>query len=90
MAKIEIYTSRACPYCTRAKSLLAQKAGLTYEELKVDENPALIDDAIRRSGGRRTVPQIFINGEYAGGYDDLAELDKTGALDAMLDMEQKD
>lgn len=90
MAKIEIYTSRACPYCVRAKSLLAQKTGGTYEELKVDENPALIDEAIRRSGGRRTVPQIFINGKHVGGYDELAALDKTGALDAMLDIGEKD
>lgn len=85
MTKIEIYTSRSCPYCTQAKSLLNQK-GVSYDELKVNDNPAMVEDAIRRSGGRRTVPQIFINGEHVGGYDDLAALDKAGALDAMLGM----
>lgn len=85
MAKIEIYTSRACPYCMRAKSLLSKK-GVGYEELKVDENPGLIEDAVRRSKGRQTVPQIFIDGEHVGGYDDLAALDKAGSLDAMLGM----
>ncbi|NOY68549.1 MAG: glutaredoxin 3 [Deltaproteobacteria bacterium] len=83
MPKIEIYTSRACPYCIRSKSLLAKK-GFKYEELKVDENPSLLEDAIRRSNGRRTVPQIFINEEHVGGYDDLAALDRAGKLDAML------
>jgi len=89
MSKVEIYTSRNCPYCIRAKSLLEQKYGVLYKELKVDEDQALLQEAIDRSGGRLTVPQIFINGEHVGGFDDLAALDRKGLLSDMLGTDGK-
>lgn len=83
MAKIEIYTTQTCPYCTRAKSLLEQKeAG--YEEIHVDKNQEKVAEAVERSGGRRTVPQIFIDNQHVGGYDELNALEKQGRLDSML------
>ncbi|MFO0574086.1 MAG: glutaredoxin 3 [Polyangia bacterium] len=82
MSKVEIYTTRFCPYCIMAKQLLGQK-GVAYQETDVSG-----DDAARRMlrerTGRRTVPQIFINGKSVGGYDDIAELDRQGKLDPML------
>lgn len=83
MSQVEIYASSTCGYCRQAKKLLESK-NVTYEEKVVDANPAAIAEAVKRSGGKRTVPQIFINGEHVGGYDELSELDKSGKLDAML------
>lgn len=83
MPQIDIYTSSACPYCIQAKKLLEAK-NVSYNEKLVDTNPEYIAEAMKRSGGRRTVPQIFINDTHVGGYDEMAELEKKGALDAML------
>jgi len=83
MPEIEIYTSSTCGYCKQAKKLLESK-DVTYDEKVVDANPQVIAEAVKRSGGKRTVPQIFINGQHVGGYDELAELDKTGKLDPLL------
>ena len=83
MARIEIYTSSSCPYCHQAKNLLDEK-NAAYEEKVVDANPDLIAEAVKRSGGRRTVPQIFINDDPVGGYDEIKALDEAGRLDAML------
>ena len=83
MALIEIYSTKACPYCKMAKALFDKK-GVKYTEIMVDSNPSLIDEAIERSGGRRTVPQIFIDDKHVGGYDDLNELDRKGRLDSLL------
>ena len=82
MAKIEIYTTPFCGYCSRAKGLLDKK-GAAYEETDV-----MMDDKKRtemRERARRTsVPQIFINGRHIGGSDELAALEQAGKLDALL------
>jgi glutaredoxin 3 len=83
MARIEIYSTLFCPYCARAKSLL-EKKGVDFINIDVIEDTAKRDEMVKRSGGRRTVPQIFINGEHVGGSDDLAALDRAGRLDAKL------
>jgi len=82
MKKIEIYSKQWCPYCLKAKSLLKSK-GLSYEDIDVTEDMAQKQEMIARSG-RRTVPQIFIDGEAMGGYDDISQLNATGELDKML------
>lgn len=83
MAKVIIYTKETCPYCVRAKQLLDHKK-VSYEEIRIDLHPELRDVMIERSGGRRTVPQIFINDESIGGCDDLYALDQAGQLDPLL------
>lgn len=83
MADVIMYTSATCPYCTRAKTLLAQK-NVAYKEIRIDEDPAQRDIMIEKSG-RRTVPQIFINGTPVGGSDDLYALNKSGELDKLLE-----
>ena len=83
MSKIEIYSSMWCPFCHRAKQLLQSK-GAGFEEFDVDVNPALRNEMTQRSGGRQTVPQIFINGEHIGGYEDLRLLNKDGRLDGLV------
>lgn len=83
MAKIEIFTTAFCPYCDRARALLTRK-GVAFEERDAPHGSAARQDAIARSGGRTTVPQIFIDGQAIGGCDDLVALDRAGKLDAML------
>jgi glutaredoxin 3 len=83
MAKVIMYTTQVCPYCVRAKSLLRSK-GVDFEEVDVGRDPRLRDEAMRLSGGRRTVPQIFIDGRSIGGYDELYELEQAGELDRLL------
>ena len=83
MARIEIYTSPLCGYCHAAKRLLAKK-GVEYEETNLVQHPESRAKMMERSGGRHTVPQIFIDGRHVGGYDDLSALDTAGKLDPML------
>jgi glutaredoxin 3 len=83
MPKIEIYTTNTCSYCTAAKRLLTKK-GAKYDEIDVSYDPAERVRMSERAGGRRTVPQIFINSTHVGGSDDLHELDAAGGLDALL------
>ena len=83
MAKVEVYTTSYCPYCIRAKSLLKSK-GVAFEEIDVTRDSALREKMIELSGGRRSVPEIFINGKIVGGYDELRALDDEGGLDALL------
>jgi len=83
MAKVEIYTTMFCPYCARAKSLL-QRKGAAFTEFDVDADTSLREEMVQRAHGRRTVPQIFIDGEHIGGSDELAALDRAGKLDAKL------
>jgi alkyl hydroperoxide reductase subunit F len=82
MADIAIYTKEWCPYCAKAKALLKSK-GLSYREVNVTSDEALQQEMVTRSG-RRTVPQIFLDGQPVGGYDDLANLNATGELDRRL------
>ena len=82
MSKVEIYSSMWCPFCHRAKRLLKSK-GIAFEELDVDADPALRHEMMARSGGRRTVPQIFIDDRHVGGSDELAALDRAGRLNGL-------
>lgn len=82
MTEIILYSKAQCPYCDLAKVLLKQK-NVTFEEIRIDLDEGKRDEMIQRSG-RRTVPQIFINGQAIGGYDDLATLEKSGKLNALL------
>ena len=84
MATVEMYTTAICPYCIAAKNLLKAR-GLEYAEIRVDSDAAQRDAMLARSGGRRTVPQIFINGVHVGGYDDLAAADRSGRLKEILE-----
>ncbi len=83
MAKVELYTTMFCPYCARARSLLAKK-GVDYSDIDVMADTAKRDEMMARSGGRQTVPQIFIDGQHIGGSDELAALERDGKLDALL------
>jgi glutaredoxin 3 len=83
MAKVEIYTKFLCPYCTRAKALLAAK-GVAVEEYDITMGGPKRTEMLERAGGRTTVPQIFIDGRHVGGSDDLAALDRDGGLDPLL------
>ena len=83
MPKIEIYTKDFCGYCTMAKQLLESK-GQTYEEINVTQNPDRMPEMVERSGGRMTAPEIFIDGQLVGGYQELAALESAGQLDGML------
>jgi glutaredoxin 3 len=76
---IVVYSTGWCPYCVRARALLERK-GLPFREIKVDEDPAERETMLARSGGRRTVPQIFIGERHVGGFDELYALDKSGEL----------
>jgi glutaredoxin 3 len=83
VAEIEIYTTPFCPYCARAKRLLDQK-GVTFTEIDLWQFPERRTEMIERSGGRRTVPQLFVDGSAIGGSDELVELERSGELDLML------
>jgi glutaredoxin 3 len=83
MPKIEVYSTAVCPYCVAAKNLLKAK-GLHWEEVRVDTDPVQRDTMLARSGGRRTVPQIFVNDQHVGGYDDLVAADRSGKLAELL------
>lgn len=83
MPTIEMYTTGVCPYCINAKRLLQQRGVGTIDERRVDLNPTLMQEMIRRSQ-RRTVPQIFIGERHIGGFDDLSALDRAGGLVLLL------
>lgn len=82
MAEVKIYTTRYCPYCHAATALLTQK-NVTFEEIDVTGDSVARADLARRTG-RSTVPQVFIDGDSIGGYDDLSALDRSGRLDELL------
>jgi glutaredoxin 3 len=83
MPKITIYTSAFCPYCYRAKALLAKK-GAHFDEIDVTLKPGTREQMRERAGGCNTVPQIFIGDRHVGGCDDLYALDAEGKLDPLL------
>ena len=83
MAHVEIYSSMFCPFCHRAKRLLSAK-GVAFDEIDVDTDAGRRREMTARADGRRTVPQIFIDGAHVGGSDDLAVLDRSGRLDELL------
>lgn len=81
--KVTIYTTWLCPYCHGATALLKKK-GVAFEEIDAPRGSPARQEAIQKSGGRTTVPQIFIGETAIGGYDDLKALDQAGRLDALL------
>jgi glutaredoxin 3 len=83
MAKVELYTTMWCSYCARARALLNKK-GVAFIDNDVDADSTKRDEMVARSGGGRTVPQIFIDGEHIGGSDELLELESSGELDRKL------
>jgi glutaredoxin 3 len=81
--EVTMYSTGWCPYCERARALL-QRKGVAVQEYKIDEDDAQRAVMLQKSGGRRTVPQIFIGDRHVGGFDDLYALDKAGELDKLL------
>lgn len=81
-APVKMYATRFCPYCMRARSLLAKKS-VAYTEIGVGADAGLWAE-MEAASGRSTVPQIFIGDVHVGGYDDMAALDRAGKLDALL------
>jgi glutaredoxin 3 len=79
---VVMYATAWCPFCERARALLARK-GIDYREIDVEEDPGLREQMISRSG-RRTVPQIFIGERHVGGWDELAALDRAGEIERLL------
>jgi len=77
-----MYTTAVCPFCVNAKKLLAQK-GVNVEEIRVDQNPQLREEMMKKSR-QRTVPQIWIDDYHVGGFTDLLALDKQGKLNELL------
>lgn len=84
MPPITIYTTPVCPYCVKAKTLLKRKGVSAFNEIDVSKDSAVRDAMTERTGGKRTVPQIFIGETYVGGCDDLYALDAAGKLDPLL------
>lgn len=83
MINIDMYTTGSCSYCQLAKQFLQDK-GLTFNELRIDEDPQLREAMQARQAGLRSVPQIFIGDTHVGGYEELLEFDKAGKLDALF------
>ncbi len=83
MVQIDIYTQPWCPFCERAVHILTTK-GANFREINAPNGSAERAEARDRSGGRTTVPQIFIGDQHIGGCDDLVALDRAGKLDPLL------
>jgi glutaredoxin 3 len=81
--EVVIYTTMFCPYCQRAKAILAGK-GVAFQEIAVDGDRAARQAMTARAGGRTSVPQIFVGDQHIGGCDDLEDLDAAGGFDALL------
>lgn len=79
MARVTVYTTSVCPYCVQAKRLLAERS-IPYDEIDVGSDAAQRDEMIQKAGGKRTVPQIFIDGAHVGGYTELRALADAGGL----------
>jgi glutaredoxin 3 len=84
MAQAEIYTTAICPYCVAAKNFLKNR-GCDYSEVRIDREPGKLDEMLKRSDGRRSVPQVFINGAHVGGYDELVAAERSGRLKELLE-----
>ncbi len=85
ITKVEIYTWKFCPFCIRAKALLNEK-GVNFREYSIDGDNDARTKMSERAGGRRTVPQIFINGESIGGCDELYELERNNKLNELIEI----
>lgn len=82
-AHVVMYSTAVCPYCQRAEALLKARGVSSIDKIRVDLEPARLDEMVTRSG-RRTVPQIFIGETHVGGFDDLSALDRDGKLSSLL------
>jgi glutaredoxin 3 len=82
-ARVLMYSSGTCPYCTMAERLLMAKGVDVIEKIRIDLNPEQRSEMMQKTG-RRTVPQIYIGETHVGGFDDLSALDRDGKLDALL------
>lgn len=78
MARVTVYTTQMCPYCVQAKRLLGERS-IPYDEIDVSDD-GLREEMVRKAGGKRTVPQIFIDGAHVGGYTELRALADKGGL----------
>ena len=83
MAEVIVYSSANCPYCDRAKQLLGRKQ-VSFVEYRVDQDPARLSEMLSLCEGRRSGPQIIINGQAIGGFDDMNALEQQGVLDNLL------
>jgi glutaredoxin 3 len=83
MANIIMYTTAYCPYCSNAERLLQSKGVKEINKIRIDVEPELRMEMMEKTG-RRTVPQIYINDQHIGGFDDLRALDLAGELDPLL------
>jgi glutaredoxin 3 len=84
MAKVVMYCTAVCPYCVAAERLLKSRGVAEIDKVRVDLDPAKMDEMVERSGGRRTVPQVFIGDTHVGGFDDTSALDAAGELVPLL------
>ena len=82
MARVVMYCTAVCPYCTMAERLLTRKGVTNIEKIRIDADPQALSDMMEKTG-RRTVPQIYIGDFHVGGFDDLTELDQDGKLDPL-------
>ncbi|MES2636352.1 MAG: glutaredoxin 3 [Pseudomonadota bacterium] len=82
-SNILMYATASCPYCINAERLLTAKGIANIHKIRVDLQPELRQEMMQKTG-RRTVPQIYINQQYIGGYDELRALDIAGKLDSLL------
>ncbi|MDE0858318.1 MAG: hypothetical protein OSA38_07100 [Candidatus Poseidoniaceae archaeon] len=88
MAKVELYTNKGCSACVSAKRLFDRK-GITFEEKKLGASTRMDREFLARTNGSRSVPQIFIDGEWVGGFDDVVRYDQAGELDWRLGLEPR-
>ncbi len=86
MAQVIVYSKALCPYCDQAKMLLTQK-NVEFTEIRADLDPTALTEMLAKSEGRRTFPQIFINGKGIGGFSDLWDLEQQGQLNTLLNEE---
>jgi len=84
MAKVVMYCTAVCPYCVAAERLLKSRGVTEIEKIRIDLDPVRMEEMITRSGGRRTVPQVFIGDTHVGGFDDTSALDAAGGLVPLL------
>ena len=84
MAKVVMYCTAVCPYCVAAERLLKSRGVTEIDKIRVDLDPSKMDEMIARSGGRRSVPQVFIGDTHVGGFDDTSALDAAGELVPLL------
>lgn len=82
--KVVMYCTAVCPYCVAAERLLKSRGVTEIDKIRIDLDPAKMDEMITRSGGRRTVPQVFIGDTHVGGFDDTSALDAAGELLPLL------